>query len=138
MLGGKTEVNFASNTNFISGSFTNTTGATLPAGTYYVIINPNFNPGVSSSAIFFNIYYYISTAINGTGTIYFVLNDTNSKVTESFGNGSTYATLYQVGIFILTASTTVYGSVQINYTVSGPNNGNIPPSPGSTSFYRIA
>jgi hypothetical protein len=137
-LGGSTIINFTTTT-VSPGTFVNTPSVTLPAGIYYVIINPNFQPGSLSTATFTNIAYYIGTATNGTGTNFFTLNDTNLKITESNGNAGTYSTLYQVGIIKIASSQTLYGSVQINYTLTGGNNGTLPAgTPGYTYYYRIA
>jgi len=137
-LGGLTIASFTASATISPGSFANSASVTLPAGTYYITISPNFQPGNLSTATFTNIAYYISTAVSGGGTTYFSLNDTNLKITETNGNGGTYATLYQVGIIKLTASTTVYACVQINYTVTGGANGVLSATPGGAYYYRIA
>lgn len=135
-MGGITTASFVIGT-LNPGSYANSNSVTLPNGTYYVIIKPAFQPGNGSSAIFSNIAYYISTAVNGGGVIYFDVNDTNLKITESNGSGGTYATLYQVGIITLVSSQTLYASVQINYTPGGSNNNGVILS-SNVHYYRIA
>ena len=139
MLGGLTTASFT-NATITPGSYVNSNSFSLPAGTYLFTIRPSFELGSTSSATFSNIFYIISTAINGGGTTYFSLNETNLKIVESNGNGGTYASIYSIGILTLTtAQATLYASVQFNYAVGGNNaNAIIGTSPGGASFYRIA
>ena len=58
MLGGSSIASFLSGT-LSPGAFANSASVTLPAGTYYFTISPNFQPGNSSNATFSNIIYYV-------------------------------------------------------------------------------
>ena len=121
----------------IPGNWANTTSFNLPVGTFILVINPIFVPGVSSSATFSNITFVVSTAVNYGGTNLYYFNDTKVRQTYSFGNGGTYDNLYNIGILTLTAAQgTLYASAQMNYAVGGSNNnGSI--TGGAAYFYRI-
>ncbi len=136
-LGGQSVILFNAG-NLAPGAWTNSNSTTLPAGRYFVIINPNFQPGNATTVTFSNIDYRISTAINGGGTAYFSLNDTNLKISEINGSPGTYSTLYQIGIIVLATSQTLYASVQINYTTTGVNGVIVTGTPGAVYYYRFA
>jgi hypothetical protein len=137
-LGGLTLASFVSGP-LASGFWANSNSASLPAGTYFVVINPNFVPGASSTVTFTRIVFTISQQINGQGGVYFNFNDTTVKATEVNGTGSSYATIYQTSIIKLIVPETIFACVLFDYTKGGAeNNAEINLVPGAVAYYRIA
>ena len=121
----------------VPGNWANTSAFNLPVGTFIITFLPAFQPGNGSSATLSNLTYVVSTSFNNGGTNFFSLNDARVRQTAANGQGGTYDSLYNIGIFTLTAAqATLYASIQFNYSVGGlNNNGTIA---GSVGIYRLA
>ena len=135
-LGGITTANFFNGT-IVPGGWANTVSFSLPAGTFIIIMRPSFEPGLSSNATFSNITFVVSTLANNGGTNFYSFNDTKVRQSYSYGNGSTYDAIYNMGIITLTAAQgSLVASAQMNYAVAGANN-NGAINGGTVNFYRI-
>lgn len=137
-LGGLTLASFVSGP-LATGFWANSNSASLPAGTYFVVINPNFGPGGSSTATITRVVFSISQQVNGAGGVYLNINDTTVKTTEVNGSGNTYATIYQTGMIKLSTAQTLYACVLFEYTKAGAGvDAAITNVPGDVAYFRIA
>jgi hypothetical protein len=137
MLGYITTATYSSDVALAPGAYINSAAFTLPAGNYICIFSVGIKPGFTRSMTFSNIFYVVSTAINGSGDFHFSSNDTTLKQTVSDGSGGTYPTLCSTGALILATSKTLYASVQVNYTAGGAGQA-AKTNSGSTWIIRVS
>ena len=112
-----------------SGNWFNSPQVSLPAGIFLFFIAYNFVPNTGTSITYSSIRYVINTQINNSGTSYFDLSDTRSRIIAVFGVGDSYGSLQMSGVLTLNSAQTLYASAQINYT-GGPGTTN-----GGTIIY---